>query len=129
MDIVTRRVAQLGRSIGLPGCLRGAEEIRRVVTVFRELRSGRDRRPADPAEVTDGHPVPGRGNLGGDQRHRAGRALRRRRAAGRGHRRGDHRRGLKDPVSDAGWPEYLEPSSGSGPGWGDFYRACREVAG
>ncbi|HEX5296662.1 MAG TPA: AAA family ATPase, partial [Streptosporangiaceae bacterium] len=45
VDIVTRRVAQLGRSIGLPaagpdGEASGAAEIRRVVTVFRELRQG-----------------------------------------------------------------------------------------
>src|SRR6204780_5512077 len=40
VDIVTRRVAQLGRSIGLPDMPHGAEEIRRVVTVFRELRQG-----------------------------------------------------------------------------------------
>src|ERR1700749_2618448 len=40
VEIVTRRVAQLGRSIGLPETPPGAEEIRRVVTVFRELRQG-----------------------------------------------------------------------------------------
>src|SRR5580693_1439595 len=41
VGIVTRRVAQLGRSIGLPdSVVHGADEIRRVVTVFRELRSG-----------------------------------------------------------------------------------------
>ncbi len=41
VDIVTRRVAQLGRSIGLPASVtHGADEIRRVVTVFRELRAG-----------------------------------------------------------------------------------------
>src|SRR5207249_7949566 len=40
VDIVTRRVAQLGRSIGLPDTPYGADEIRRVVTVFRELRQG-----------------------------------------------------------------------------------------
>src|ERR1700730_8481372 len=40
VEIVTRRVTQLGRSIGLPETSPGAEEIRRVVTVFRELRQG-----------------------------------------------------------------------------------------
>ena len=40
VEIVTRRVAQLGRSIGLPETTPGAEEIMRVVTVFRELRQG-----------------------------------------------------------------------------------------
>src|SRR5258705_8011182 len=40
VDIVARRVAQLGRSIGLPDTTHGADEIRRVVTVFREVRPG-----------------------------------------------------------------------------------------
>src|SRR6202008_4119747 len=40
VEIVTRRVTELGRSIGLPQATAGAEEIRRVVTVFRELRQG-----------------------------------------------------------------------------------------
>src|SRR6202050_4705499 len=40
VEIVTRGGAQLGRSIGLPDMPHGAEEIRRVVTVFRELRQG-----------------------------------------------------------------------------------------
>src|SRR5580704_15429681 len=42
VDIVARRVAQLGRSIGLPDPkgADGVDEIRRVVTVFRELRQG-----------------------------------------------------------------------------------------
>jgi len=40
VDIVARRVAQLGRSIGLPDAPHGADEIKRVVTVFRELRQG-----------------------------------------------------------------------------------------
>src|SRR6185295_16776835 len=47
VDIVARRVAQLGRSIGLTEAQQrgdeetgGAAEIRRVVTVFRELRQG-----------------------------------------------------------------------------------------
>ena len=40
VDIVARRVAELGRSIDLPEMPHGADEIRRVVTVFRELRQG-----------------------------------------------------------------------------------------
>jgi len=38
--IVSRRVAELGASLELPEVPSAAEEIRRVVTVFRELRSG-----------------------------------------------------------------------------------------
>src|SRR4030095_14864263 len=40
VDIVTQRVAQIGRSLELPETPPGLDEIRRVVTVFRELREG-----------------------------------------------------------------------------------------
>src|SRR5205807_8938397 len=35
VDIVSRRVEQIGRGLDLPAAPRGADEIRRVVTVFR----------------------------------------------------------------------------------------------
>jgi MoxR-like ATPase len=41
VEIVARRVAQLGASLELPSDVAALAEIRRVVTVFRELRSGR----------------------------------------------------------------------------------------
>jgi MoxR-like ATPase len=40
VEIVARRVSQLGRSLDLPEVPAALEEIRRVVTIFRELRSG-----------------------------------------------------------------------------------------
>ncbi len=40
VGIVVRRVADLGRALALPEVPSALEEIRRVVTVFRELRSG-----------------------------------------------------------------------------------------
>ena len=40
VEIVARRVAQLGSALELPAVPAAVEEIRRVVTVFRELRSG-----------------------------------------------------------------------------------------
>ncbi len=40
VDIVQRRVAGLGRSLELPAEAPAIEEIRRIVTIFRELRSG-----------------------------------------------------------------------------------------
>lgn len=39
-SIVTRRVGELGAALHLPPVTAAADEIRRVVTVFRELRSG-----------------------------------------------------------------------------------------
>src|SRR5918995_5135514 len=40
VDIVTRRVDALGRALELPVEAPAAEEIRRIVTIFRELRGG-----------------------------------------------------------------------------------------
>jgi MoxR-like ATPase len=40
VEIVRTRVAALGRAIGLPEVSPALDEVRRVVTVFRELRSG-----------------------------------------------------------------------------------------
>jgi MoxR-like ATPase len=128
--IVARRVEQLGRALELPEIPSALEEIRRVVTVFRELRSGvtADQRTKvksptgtmSPAEaisvVTSGIALAahfGDGVL----------------------RAGDVAAGIvgavvKDPVTDGQvWAEYLEAVVRERPGWGDFYRACREVSG
>lgn len=128
--IVSRRVAELGASLELPKVPSAAEEIRRVVTVFRELRSGvtndqrtRLKSPSgtlSPAEaisvVTSGIALAahfGDGTL----------------------RAGDVAAGIagaviKDPAADAPvWAEYLEAVVRDRPGWEDFYRACREVTG
>ena len=40
VDIVARRVAQLGRALEFPAEAPALEEVRRVVTIFRELRGG-----------------------------------------------------------------------------------------
>ncbi|WP_102509813.1 ATP-binding protein [Sanguibacter massiliensis] len=130
VEIVTRRIAQLGTSLDLPTLPEGHEEIRRVVTVFRELRSGRtlDGRTAvrppsgslSTAEaisvVTNGVALAthfGDGAIGPD----------------------DIAAGIlgavvKDPAGDAAvWSEYLETVVREREGWGSFYAACREVAG
>lgn len=41
MDIVRRRVESLGKALELPAEPPALEEIRRIVTVFRELRDGK----------------------------------------------------------------------------------------
>jgi MoxR-like ATPase len=128
--IVARRVEQLGQALELPEVPSALEEIHRVVTVFRELRSGltADQRTKlkspsgtmSPAEaisvVTNGIALAahfGDGVL----------------------RPADVAAGIvgavvKDPVSDIPvWTEYLEAVVRERPGWGDFYRACREVTG
>jgi MoxR-like ATPase len=116
VEIVTRRVAQLGRSIGLPETPAGAEEIRRVVTVFRELPSG----TLSPAEaisvVTSGLALAA---------HFGDGVLRPADVAG-----GITGAVIQDPVSDrVVWQEYLETVVRERDEWSDFYRACREAAG
>ncbi|AEE44893.1 ATP-binding protein [Cellulomonas fimi] len=130
VEIVARRVAQLGSSLELPTAPAAAEEIRRVVTVFRELRSGRTsdgrtqlKSPSGTLSTAEAISV-----LTG------GLAL----AAHFGDgvlRSADVAAGIlgavvKDPVADkAVWTEYLEAVVRERSGWADFYRACREVSG
>ncbi len=130
VEIVTRRVAQLGRSIGLPETAPGAAEIRRVVTVFRELRQGvtedgraKVKSPSgtlSPAEaisvVTSGLALAA---------HFGDGVLRPADVAG-----GITGAVIQDPTLDrAVWQEYLETVVRERDDWGDFYRACRDAAG
>jgi MoxR-like ATPase len=126
--IVGQRVAALGRALELPELPAAEAEIRRVVTVFRELRSGltEDGRISlktpsstlSPAEaisvVTNGlslaahfgdgvvRPVDLADSMFGAV--------------------------VKDPVHDiVVWREYLEGVMRDRAGWTDFYRACRDA--
>ena len=130
IDIVSRRVADLGKALELPEVPSALEEIRRVVTVFRELRSGltadgrtRLKSPSGTLSTAEAISV-----------MTSGIAL----AAHFGDgtlRAADVAAGIlgsvvKDPVSDqVVWTEYLEAVVRDRAGWGDFYRACREVSG
>jgi hypothetical protein len=53
VQIVARRVADLGRALELPDVPAAADEIRRVVRVFRELRSGDRGRPDESSRRRD----------------------------------------------------------------------------
>ena len=128
VDIVTRRVAQIGRSLDLPEVPDGVDEIRRVVTVFRELRDGltadgrtRIKSPSGTLSTAEAISVV-----------TSGLAL----AAHFGDgvlRPGDVAAGIlgavvRDPAADRViWQEYLESVVRERDGWKDFYRACREV--
>jgi MoxR-like ATPase len=129
LDIVTRRVEQLGRSLELPAVTSSLTEIRRVVTVFRELRAGvtadqrtRLKSPTgtmSPAEaisvITSGIALAA---------HFGDGVLRAADVAA-----GITGAVIKDPVSDAAaWTEYLEAVVRERPDWSEFYQACREVA-
>ncbi len=102
--------------LDLPAAPDGADEIRRVVTVFRELRGGVTADGRTKVKSPSRHALHGRGDLRRHQRPRAGRALRRRRAARR-RRGGRHprRRGPRPgrrPGRLAGVPGDGRPGAG-----------------
>jgi hypothetical protein len=128
VDIVQRRVESLGRALELPVEKPALEEIRRVVTVFRELRDGKTmdgktklKSPSGTLSTAEAISV-----------MNSGLAL-------AGHF-GDGRLGahdvasglvgavVKDPVQDrVVWQEYLETVVKERDGWKDLYRACKDV--
>jgi MoxR-like ATPase len=129
VTIVTRRVADLSRALELPAELPAAEAIRRVVTIFRELRGGMTEEGRAKVKSPSGTLSTGEAisvvNSGlalaahfGDGRLAAE----------------DLAAGLtgaviKDPVQDAVvWGEYLETIMREREGWDDLYHACRELA-
>jgi MoxR-like ATPase len=128
VEIVDRRVAQLGRALELPAEKPALEEIRRVVTVFRELRDGvtadgktKLKTPSGTLSTAEAISVMTNGlamaAYYGDGALHAG----------------DLAAGLtgaiiKDPVQDRiVWLEYLQTVVKDRNGWKDFYRACHEV--
>jgi MoxR-like ATPase len=129
VDIVSRRVTQLGRSLELPETSTGLAEIRRVVTIFRELRSGvtedgrtKVKSPSGTLSTAEAISV-----------LTSGIAL----AAHFGDgvlRPSDVASGIvgavvQEPVSDrVVWREYLETVVRERSDWREFYRACREVS-
>jgi MoxR-like ATPase len=130
VEIVTRRVAQLGRSIGLPETPAGAAEIRRVVTVFRELRQGvtedgRSKVKSPSGTLSSAEAISVITSGLALAAHFGDGTLRPADVAG-----GITGAVVQDPVSDrVAWQEYLETVVRERDDWSDFYRACREVAG
>jgi MoxR-like ATPase len=128
VDIVVRRVDQLSRSLALPETSRGAEEIRRVVTVFRELRAGatedgrtRLKSPSGPLSTAEAISVLVNGMA--LAAHFGDGVLRAADVAA-----GITGAVVQDPVSDRViWREYLETVVRERAGWRDFYRACRDA--
>jgi MoxR-like ATPase len=128
VTIVQQRVASLSRALELPAEAPALEEIRRIVTVFRELRAGvtadgktKLKSPSATLSTAEAISVVNSGLAlaahFGDGRLRAA----------------DVASGMvgaivKDPVQDrVVWQEYLETVVKERDGWKDVYRACREV--
>ncbi|MEU1020173.1 AAA family ATPase [Streptomyces sp. NPDC005898] len=129
VDIVSRRVDQIGRSLDLPAGPEGIDEIRRVVTVFRELRDGvtadgrtKVKSPSGTLSTAEAISVVTNGLA--LAAHFGDGVL----------RPGDVAAGIlgavvRDPAADRViWQEYLETVVRERDGWKDFYRACREVS-
>jgi MoxR-like ATPase len=131
VDIVARRVAQVGRALELPEAAqaRGPDEIRRVVAVFRELREGvtadgrtKVKSPSGTLSTAEVISVVTQGlSLAA---HFGDGVLRPADVAA-----GIVGAVVQDPVSDrVVWQEYLEAVVRERESWRDLYRACREVS-
>ena len=129
VGIVRPRVADLGAALGLPAELDALDEIRRVVTVFRELRSGvtddgRTKLKSPSATLSTAEAISVVTNGVALATHFGDGMM----------RAADVAAGLtgavvKDPVQDRlVWQEYLETVVKERTGWDDLYRACRELA-
>lgn len=128
IGIVKQRVESLGKALDLPNELPALDEIRRVVTIFRELRNGvtedgesKLKSPSATLSTAEAISVVNSGIAlsahFGDGELRAY----------------DLAAGLtgavvKDPLQDAViWREYLETVVKDREGWDDLYRACAEL--
>ena len=129
VSIVTTRIADLSSSLELPKVPTAEEEIRRVVTVFRELRSGvtadgrtKLKSPSGSLSAAEAISV-----------ITSGIALSAHFGDGR-LRPADVAAGIvgavvKDPVADrVAWSEYLEVVARDREGWSEFYTACRDIS-
>ncbi|MFE6649270.1 AAA family ATPase [Nocardioides sp. NPDC057772] len=128
VSIVRSRVEQLGASLALPADLSQLAEIERVVTIFRELRSGvtadgRTSVKSPSATLSTAEAISVMTNGVALAAHFGDGVV----------RADDVAAGLvgavvKDPVQDRiVWQEYLDTVVRDRPSWADLYRACREL--
>ena len=127
--IVTQRVAQLAAGLEIPAAPPALEEVRRIVTVFRELRSGltadgktRLKSPSGSLSTAEAISVVNHGlslaaHFGNGELSAQDVAASLVGAV------------IKDPVQDGViWREYLETVAKKRDDWKDLYRACRAVS-
>jgi MoxR-like ATPase len=129
VQIVQQRVGEMGRALDLPAETPALEEIRRIVTIFRELRAGQteDGRnklkvPSATLSTAEAIAVVNQGlslaaHFGDGTLKPVDVAAALTGAI------------IRDPVQDAAvWREYLETVMKERDGWRDLYRACRDAA-
>lgn len=128
VKIVQNRVSKLGVALDIPAKVAAVEEIQRLVTIFRELRSGatqdgRTKLKVPSATLSTAEAI---------SVINSGQAL----AAHFGDgelKANDLAAGItgaivKDPIQDKMiWQEYLETIVKERKGWKDLYRACKEM--
>jgi MoxR-like ATPase len=128
VEIVRTRVAAIGRSLELPPEVEALSEIERVVTIFRELRSGttlnqRTTVKSPSATLSTAEAISVMTNGVALAAHFGDGVI----------RAGDVAASItgavvKDPVQDRiVWQEYLETVVKDRAEWSDLYRACREL--
>jgi MoxR-like ATPase len=128
VTIVSRRVDELGRALSLPAEKPALEEIRRIVTIFRELRQGATadgkmklKSPSGTLSTGEAISVVNSGlamaGYFGDGALRAADLAASLTGAV-----------VKDPVQDrVVWLEYLQTVVKEREGWKDLYRSCMEI--
>jgi MoxR-like ATPase len=128
VSIVEMRVTSIGKTLELPAEAPALAEIRRIVTVFRELRAGKTedgksklKSPSGTLSTAEAISVVSSGlALAG---HFGDGTLSAQDVAS-----GLIGAIVKDPVQDSvAWREYLETVVKERDGWKDLYRACREL--
>ena len=128
VEIVRLRVEAMGKALELPAAVDAVDEIRRVVTVFRELRGGltsdgRTKLKSPSATLSTAEAISVVTSALALAAHFGdGRLAARDLAAGL------VGAVVKDPVQDrVVWQEYLETVVKEREGWADLYRSCRDL--
>jgi MoxR-like ATPase len=128
VEIVRTRVDEIGRALELPPTPPALDEIRRVVTIFRELRQGatadgrtKVKQPSSTLSTAEAISVITNGltlatHFGDGELSAADVAASLTGAV------------VKDPVQDGvAWQEYPETVAKTRKGWSDLYQACRDL--
>jgi MoxR-like ATPase len=128
VEIVRTRVASIGRALELPSEIEALSQIERVVTIFRELRSGttlnqRTTVKSPSATLSTAEAISVMTNGVSLAAHFGDGVIRAEDVAA-----SITGAVIKDPVQDRiVWQEYLETVVKDRPEWSDLYRACREL--